>query len=186
MYYRLQTDPHARQKGLEFPRILEFPEAKLPWFAGIKSPVRFPGPLRFVLDPHGKDLPDLFLVSVPLFSEKLLKTLAEAGVTNLDTYDAELVRPGSSDVNRDYKAVNIVGKIACADMAASQFEADSEFPMIEFSRLVVDESKTHGAHMFRLAENILFILVSEHVRQALDGAGLAGVQAVSLEERGAY
>ncbi|WAM28602.1 hypothetical protein [Myxococcus sp. NMCA1] len=57
---------------------------------------------------------------------------------------------------------------------------------MKFTKLRVDESRTLGLPLFRLAEDSLVILVSEAVKQAVEAAKLVGVRVVSLEEPSAY
>jgi hypothetical protein len=188
MFYRLQRDANARRQGLNFVRIATYPDPGIPWFAGVRSDVAISEPLRCVLDAErgGPDIPDVFLSQIPLFSSRLLKCLKEAAVDNLDLYDAELVDPRTRQVNTDFKAVNIVGKVRCVDLEKSEFDPRSEFPMLEFRRIVVDEEKVGDLRMFRLAENPLFILISDEVKAALGEAPLVGVQAAPLDSPAAY
>jgi hypothetical protein len=188
MFYRLQRDANARRQGLDFARIAEYADPGIPWFAGQRAEGVVPTPVRCVLDAErgGPDMPDLFLSQIPLFSTRLLECLRQAGVDNLEVYDAELLDPRSQRVNRSYKAVNIVGKVQCVNLAESEFDPRSQYPMLEFRRIVLDEAKIGELRLFRLAENPLFILMDEGVKSALADAPLVGVQAASLAQPSAY
>lgn len=44
----------------------------------------------------------------------------------------------------------------------------------DFHALIIDESKTAGLLLFRLAENISAIVVHERVKQSIEAAGIPG------------
>lgn len=54
-----------------------------------------------------------------------------------------------------YKAVNVLGLIAAADMDKSVATVHDGIPLIDvdFDELVVDETKTRDIQLFRLAES---------------------------------
>lgn len=68
-----------------------------------------------------------------------------------------------------WKAVNILGLVAAADMQKSIATVHDGIPLIDvdFDELVIDEKKTKGIKMFRLAESTNAILVHESLRDAL-------------------
>jgi len=97
-------------------------------------------------------------------------------VSNIQYFDATLSNPLTGEVRHDYKAFNIVGLVACADMAASQLMGTSSSTMgdADFHSLVIDESKTGGALMVRLAENMSAIVVHKQLKDAITAAGIPG------------
>lgn len=186
-YYRLLRDNEANLKGLRIPRIDDGPDLDVSWSLGTKIKARIPTPIRCTLDPaSGTDMPDAFFWKIPLFSDRLVEVLTTAGVDNLDTYDAEVVNPKSRQVRADYKATNVVGKVECVDMKKSAFDERSQFPLIEFSKVVINPKKVGRAKMFRLAENPRFLIVSEQVKKALDGQEWVGLSVISLDDDAAY
>ncbi|MCC7069732.1 MAG: hypothetical protein IT383_00320, partial [Deltaproteobacteria bacterium] len=64
----------------------------------------------------------------------------------------------------------------CADMAASRLMGTSSSRLgdVDFAALVIDESRTGGARLFRLAENVSAIVVDEAVKAAIDASGIPG------------
>lgn len=54
--------------------------------------------------------------SAPLMHDSVHKALSSAGVSNIQYFDAVLKDPVSGKEFLDYKAFNIVGLVACADM----------------------------------------------------------------------
>lgn len=173
MYYSLTwkvspTDPTLANTG-------EADDVGVAWTMGLKNEVAVPEPLRCKLNPaRGRRMRDMFLVDVPLFSTRMLQALASVGVRNLETYAAEIQSP-EGEVYENYRAVNIVGLVSCANMQLSQYLPDTEPPLVEFLKLVIDESRAMDQDLFRLAESALYILVSEKVRAALLGAQLVGI-----------
>jgi len=123
---------------------------------------------------------DIFLIDIPLFSEKSLSALEEIDVNNFDTYNAEIHSP-EGQIFRNYKAVNIIGLVGCADLTRSDYLPETESPLMGFSRLIIDERKIEGFDLFRLAENTLFILVSERVKKKLEELELVGVKFDPIE-----
>jgi hypothetical protein len=141
------------------------------WIAGRRFNREIPKPLEFEIDPaFGRDMPDLFKPQIPLFSNRLLAALVSLGVDNLDTYDARIRDPRDGQVYNNYKAVNIVGLISCANMEKSDFDKSHPARQIAvpFNKLVIDEAKTGGSLLFRLGESAATILVHEKVKEALE------------------
>jgi hypothetical protein len=187
-YYRFHWDTEAPANGLRLATIAEQPDTDFSWITGsrIRQPVE--EPIRSTLsDTAGPDMPDVFLADwIPLFSDRVVKTLTDAGVDNIDTYAAEILDPRSGKTWRDYKAANVIGLVECVDMKKSKYDRSSSFPMIEFERIVLNEKKVKQARMFRLAENPSFILVSEPVKKAFDDGNWVGLKLIALDDDDAY
>jgi hypothetical protein len=144
----------------------------LSWNLGRRHTIPVPDPLEFELKPlnpdasdHGPELPEYFKGHIPLFREDLIVALRDIGVDNLDLYNAVIVDPDDGKKYTNFKAVNIIGVIAAADMGRSSATVHPGGPVIdvEFDGFAVDERKTGGALMFRLAENTSAILMHEKV-----------------------
>jgi hypothetical protein len=121
--------------------------------------------------------PDFPGVMVPMFDSgillienRMLNAVHDAGVDNLETYSAVITDPATGRTFDSYFAVNIVGAVAVADLAASEYEAPSGSPLIDadFDSLVIDEGRAGGLLMFRLAESVNGIVIHERVRIALE------------------
>ena len=119
----------------------------------------------------------MYSASIPLMRDDLLKALSDAGVDNLETFRAVLRDPFSNKDLKNYKAVNIVGVVSAADADKSERMdgSDSEMIDVDFSSLVIDESRTGGALMFRLAEAVNAIVVHEKVKNAIEKRGIPGM-----------
>ena len=186
MYYRMDWKVDFEAQGMRMVATGQTPSTGVPWTMGIRYPKPVVEPIRIPLEPRSGPIMMDLIAGMPVFSDRLIAVLRGAGVRNLDLYDAEVVDEVRGKKYTNYKAANIVGRVKCADLEQSTFLADHKPPMMKFERLVLDESKTLGLPLFRLAEATQFILVSESVKQALDQAQLLGVRAVSLEDPSAY
>lgn len=155
-------------------------ELAVPFMRGRRITTPVPEPLEFTLtdaeedaEDDGFELPAMFSRGLPLLRDDLLAALREAGVTNLDAYDAVVREPDGSREYTNYKAVNVLGLVAAADLTRSKATVYDGLPLIdvEFDELVLDEEKAGGRLMFRLAEAIGSIFVHDRVRQHLLAAG---------------
>ena len=110
--------------------------------------------------------------------------MREAGVDNIDCYDAILFDPKTEQKFNNYKAVNIIGVIAAADLGKSKYNAPSGSALIDadFDSLVIDEVKTHGMLMFRLAECITAIVIHDKVRRHIEAKGIKYLNFVPPEK----
>ena len=150
-----------------------------PWNGGhiIEEPIV--EPLVYTLDPDypGNTLA-MYSVSELLVRDDLMAALRRAGVDNLQTFRAVIVDPATGQRHEDYSAVNIVGLVAAADMAASTTMAQAEEGVPEgigFDSLVIDVTKPGGVLMFRLAESVNAIVVHERVRKQIEADGIPGM-----------
>lgn len=151
------------------------PRTRVPWTMGVMyNGEQPPQPLVCNLDPKcGDTLRDVYLSDLPLFSNRMIEVLENNGVSNLQLFEGGVRTPKGVE-HLNYKAVNIVGLISCANMEASQYSAGSEPPLMNFQNLVIDESRIGGHDIFRLHESSLCILVSEKLKEAIEEAGLQG------------
>jgi len=134
----------------------------------IDQPV--PNPFVFRIDAHypGELLP-MYEGSILVMHDELIRKLQEAGVDNLQLFAALIRDEDKKKEYTDYKAVNIVGLVSCANMDESTRmdpdEDESDIIDVDFDSLVIDESKTGGALLFRLAEAVSAIVVHRSVRE---------------------
>jgi hypothetical protein len=163
----------------------------LKWRAGQRHSLQVPSPLEFTLKPlkanasdHGPELPEYFKGSIPLFRNDLLAAMLEGGVDNLEGYDAVLVEPDGSKRHHEHKAINIIGVISAADMARSDATVHANGPLIDvdFDSLAIDEKKTRGALIFRLAESTNAILVHEKLKNHLQARGFTKLEFLDTKD----
>jgi len=156
----------------------------------IAEPVQTP--LKFALKPwirdssdHGPYMPSYLRRSIPLFREDLVKALSEAGVRELDLYDAVIEDPERPDQpHTNYKAVNLIGLIGAADMGQSSFTEHSGGAIgdVDFDDLVIDDNKAKGRLIFRLAESTNIIMVHKRVRDHLLAKGFDDLEFYEPDE----
>jgi hypothetical protein len=140
------------------------------WYEGVRFTTPIPQPLRFTLDPSVEGSVPFFLDwTIPLMHGELIAGLKEAGVDNLDLYDAIVLDEETGEEFTDFKAVNVIGAIAAADLGASKYSTEEGTTLVsmQFDSLVIDEKKTGSVLLFRLAECVSAIVVHEKIRKVL-------------------
>ena len=149
-----------------------------PWFRGREITYPVKQPLRYGLDPHAKGhLLPLYEASAPLFREDLLAALEKSGVDNLQLFDAVVIEPKTKVEHTNYKAVNIIGRVAAADMANSTLMnlPNPELFGQSFDALAIDEKKAGGLLLFRLDESASAIVVHDRVKKGVEAAEIPGM-----------
>jgi hypothetical protein len=145
-------------------------DGEVSWQGGRRLAERPPTPVQVTLDPDypGVVVP-MFDAGILLFTDAMVEAIVGAGVDNLEVFPAVVRDPATGKTHTEYKAVNIVGAVSCADLAKSVYQAPSGTPLVDtdFDSLAIDERRTGGALMFRLAECVTAIVVHERVRAAL-------------------
>jgi len=149
-----------------------------PWMTGRPITIDVPDPLVFELDPHypGEMLP-LYVDDIPLMRDDLLEVLKGTGVDNLQLFNAVVRNTKKRVAHTNYKAFNIVGVIAAADLPRSTLMFPQEPHMVDmmFDSLAIDESKIGGPLMFRLAESVNAIMVHRRIKDAVAAAAIVGM-----------
>jgi hypothetical protein len=155
----------------------------LNWILAKKFSQPVPVPIRITLNANNGLMMPMFNRGILVLSDELLAALAEAGIDNLDCYEAELFNPATGKRFTNYKAVNIIGAVAAADLAKSECQVHGEPQFdVDFDSLVLDEAKTHGLLMFRLAECVTGIVVHESVKRCVERRGIRYLDWVLPEE----
>jgi hypothetical protein len=139
------------------------------WMLGRRIAGPLPAPIKITLDADDGLMMPMFYRRILLFRDDLIVALKAAGVDNLDLYDTVLTNPKTGDIFTNYKAVNIIGIVAVADLSKSKYEAHG-LPLIDvdFDSLVIDESQARDLLMFRLAECVSGIVVHEGVKKVVE------------------
>jgi len=122
---------------------------------------------------------DFYDFRVTLMSGPMVETLRRAGVDNLMTYPVTIVDE-ETGARWPFFAVNIIGRVAAADMVKSEWSSSHDPPQgdVEFETLVIDPARARGQLFFRLAENLTTILVHQRIKVALEKARLTGMSFV--------
>ena len=144
------------------------------WMDGSLITVPVPEPLEFVLDPNEPGpLKEMYNLDFLLMSERLVSALVSAGVDNLQLFRAVIVDPETRSRREDYRVVNVIGRVAAADLGKSTWTVPIGRPIIDvdFDSLAINEQRASDLLLFRLAECLSAIIVHASVRDALLSAG---------------
>lgn len=154
------------------------PKAPGRWRSGEPLTVAVTQPLVYTLNRAYPGTPKAMYYeqSVPVMRDDVIEALRGAGVDNIEYFDAILENPLTGQQELNYKAFNIIGAVAAADMGASELMGTSSSTIgdVDFHALTLDESRTGGLLLFRLAEKLGAIVVHESVRKAIEAAGIPG------------
>jgi hypothetical protein len=115
-----------------------------------------------------KELMDYF-GTPPVMSGRFYDALVEAGVDNLDVYDAVLSGDGGRIRHTGYKAFNVIGLISAASKDTF-YSGDNKSRLLDASieKLVIDPAAARGALLFRLAEYAGAIVVHRSIKEAIE------------------
>lgn len=149
------------------------------WSVGLPLKPTKPGPYelraRSIRGYRGSPA-DFYDFRVSLMSGRMLQTLRRAGVDNLATYPVIIVED-ETGARWPFFAVNIIGRVAAADLSRSEWSSNDDPPRgeVQFDTLIIDPARARGLLFFRLAENLATILVHQRIRATLERAGLTGI-----------
>lgn len=105
--------------------------------------------------------------AVPIWSAELLKAFRSFGIDNIQAFPAVIVDVDGEMKWDNYYIINVLGLVAAADLASSEYieigEHPTGLPYVSFEELVVSESKIQGAMFFRLAESKLKLIIHQKV-----------------------
>ncbi len=164
-----------------------------PWYRGQLLQIPVPDVLDYTLDveePFYDDDEDETVTppsrpkvlfdaeAFPVMRIDLFETLKSAGVDNLETFPARLKDEVNNITHTNYVAFNVIGLVAAADLDRSVLmphENRASLHSTDFDALVIDESKTRGLLLFRLAENCSAIVVHHLIKEAVEKAGIPGI-----------
>ena len=150
-----------------------------PWLSGqpLRRPV--PTPLIYTLDPaRPGNIPAMFdSIAYPFMRDDLIEALRSVGVDNLELFDAVIVDPTTGEEHHNFKAFNIIGAVAAADLSKSIVANTSDSTMIDmdFDSLAIDERRAAPFRLFRLAESVDAIIVDEAVKIAVEQRQIEGM-----------
>lgn len=182
MYYLMDWRVIEDESSPGLAEIDIVPDTDVPWTMGMYWSEPVSQPISLVIDADsGEQMPDAFLLGIPLFSTRLLDLLSSQGVDNIQTYEAVITDPRTNISYDNYKAVNIVGLVSCANLEASEYIEGSGAPLMYFDRLVLNSDMPTGLTMFRLAESAGTIIVNEAIAKKIIDYKLTGMRLLPLE-----
>jgi hypothetical protein len=135
---------------------------------GTKLPASFEVPVEFEIDQdnQGRRMPTLFMVPTFVARKPFYDALVAAGVDNLDAYPTVIRDTATGNEWKDYLFLNVVGVVKCADLEASEYhEIGPDMRLMD--RIAIQSDKVPTVHLFRLAEDKLKVVVSDHVYEQL-------------------
>ena len=136
-------------------------------------------PLVYAVDPERPGEPKAMYEDMryPIMRDDLVEALHAVGVDNLQLFPAVIKDPTKGTEYKNYKAFNIVGVVAAADMAKSVRLTASDSTMIDvdFASLAIDEAKAAPFRLFRLAESVSTIIVDDVVKTEVKRRGIPGM-----------
>ncbi len=100
-----------------------------------------------------------------LMSDRMIEALRDAGVDNLQLFDADITNDSTGEKLTGYRVVNVLGLVSAVDTNASKGRALAHKQF--FEKLVIDPSRAGGRLMFRLAESLNDIIIAEPVARRL-------------------
>lgn len=169
MYYLIQADIYSNYGVVEEP---ELPCPDISFLTGRKIKTPVPLPLIFTTNFDARNPPRGFTGNtIPVWSLPLINLYKSIGVDNIQSFDAKLINSESGKSWPEYKAVNIIGLLAAADLTKSKYikicDSPDGIPFIGFEKLVLNSKKTEGKLLFRLAECPTQLLAHEKLIDAL-------------------
>jgi hypothetical protein len=184
MYYLIDWRVDEEAEGLNLAEIDKIPDTDIPWTMGMCVQNTVNQPIQLALDKNsGSDMPDAFFIGIPLFSERLLNILYAKGVDNIQVYDAAVIDVRNGQIHKNYKAVNIVGLVSCANLDASTYIEGSGPPLMYFDHLVINKESCTNLKIFRLGESASTIIVSKDIADAIMDSKLTGIRLLEIESR---
>ncbi len=110
---------------------------------------------------------------VKLMSNRLVEALKSSGVDNIELFEAQIVNEAGGGKISGYQVVNVLGLVSAADPRASKSRPLAN--VRSFQKLVLDESRTRGLLLFRLAESLTDIIIAEKVAKRVQDGGFVDV-----------
>jgi hypothetical protein len=158
-----QAPPHVSLR--------EVPEFEnVSWISGLPiERSRVPRPIRVEIEGDADDVvPPIIDEGIPLWRDDLIAALSAAGADNFETFEVEILDTRTNRMLTNFKALNVIGMVAAADLGKSQYVAHGE-PVVDvdFNSLAIAPEKTRGLAMFRLAECVTALVIHSRVRDAL-------------------
>lgn len=186
MYFMLmcQSPPNAERAMFSYdPDRLRNGLRRL-WNTGVRFEEPPQEPIRVEIEPGESGVLLEFSSNlIPLMTHRLSNVLKESGVSNIDFYNAEICELETGKIYVTHVVFNLIGVLAAADLTKSEYQAyDSPLISVDFDSLAIDENKTRGALMFRLAESVNGIVIHESVKSAIEAAGIDTLTFIPPEE----
>jgi len=116
-----------------------------------------------------------------LVSDRLRAAITQAGVTNANWYPAKVVR-AEPPLEAAVHVFNVIGAVACIDFARSDVERRASGAIRFINKLILRDDLTDAPPIFRAAEFLPVMFVVDHVKTAIEAAGVRGLRMVRPEQ----
>ncbi|EKO52326.1 hypothetical protein LEP1GSC132_1127 [Leptospira kirschneri str. 200803703] len=151
----------------------ELPRRQRSWYSGHRIPVDvvISQPLKHEIEPddEGVMIP-YFSAAIPLMSHALIEAFREAGVDNLELYQAVIDETRTGRKYEDYSAVNIIGLVTSTNPQKS-FEpilGNQSSGAGWFKGILIAPEQAQGLLLFRLAESVDLVIVHRCVKEVVE------------------
>ncbi len=149
----------------------------VPWASGVPLTGRFPLSATIEIDTdHEPD--DFFRAPLFVISERIKRILEEFNVF-AEYFPLNIVYQGAPYTKREFYFANIIDHVDCFDFAKSVFTYHKKDSSIAtgIESLVIDEAKTAGHHLFRIAKvSGVIVCVSDELAASIEAAHVTGVK----------
>lgn len=120
-------------------------------------------------------------VNHPLFSTRFQDVLENAGVANIQYFDANVTYVPTGE-KLEYKVANIIGAVEALDKDASECDVDEDGFVDDFDTVVLNEDVLKDIDFVRFYELLNIIIISEKIAKAIGDAKLTGVRVIEPSE----
>jgi hypothetical protein len=114
-------------------------------------------------------------------TNQFYQDLKDCGVDNIEAQPAEIYDSVKKITHKHYLLLNIIGRVACAEMDKSDYTEIGE-GMNTVNKLVIDGTKTNGLLLFLLHEDTDCIVIHEQVYKHLQSKGYTDIYFEELEQ----
>jgi hypothetical protein len=180
MYYRLDHadlyDEEDNECTYFFIDNLDEEDLEWPWLHGVefRNPPSFPISMQVDLsDEAAADFCDYAMSAIPMVTERFKAVLDACGVSNIQYFPVTIAGADRFEDCPTHYAVNIIGLVSVADEDKSVYQkAFNQMGAHIFDKCVVKENIPEGLKIFRMAESVSQIIISEEIMIACEKAGV--------------
>ena len=173
-YYMLECYLPLDWEDAALLRAVPTPDEESSWSIGRRFTTPPVEPIQIEMhENHCDQLTELDNADGLVMTRRLYDALCAAGVDNMDVYQTVIRHPETGFETRDYVIANLIGLVKAVDLSKSKVVGGSSNHLLDtdFEGVSIDEKKTHGFLMFRLAENTSAVLVHQRVKDFLLSKG---------------
>lgn len=176
MYYILDQDTSIEGSAAvnDLPASMEI----FDWLEGKNMPGPGEGVLLDLSNNSGDYRGDIISGVITLYHTELKSALTKFGVDNIQYFPAILRNRITGKLENGYWIANIIGAIECVDMKNSVIEHRPSGIGGYLHAFEIDEKRTNGASIFRLAEAPTLVIVTEKLGCYLAESGSVGIRLI--------